>query len=98
MIAAAEGRLILDAAGNLFGTTEAGGANTGSDLGTVFEIVKNASGDANTPTVLASFCVQTNCADAASPLGGLTADAAGNLFGTTYEGGPSVSRRGGSSP
>src|SRR5205814_3535538 len=36
--------------------------------------------------VLHSFCSQ---GDGCNPLGGLTADASGNFFGTTAEGGPS---------
>jgi uncharacterized repeat protein (TIGR03803 family) len=50
--------LIADANGDLFGTTVFGGANGG---GTVFEITKTASGYATTPTILYSFCAQTNC-------------------------------------
>ena len=76
--------LIADANGNLFGTTFAGGAN---GKGTVFEIAKTASGYATTPTILVSFCAQTNCADGALPEAGLIADANGNLFGTTVVGG-----------
>jgi uncharacterized repeat protein (TIGR03803 family) len=76
--------LILDAAGNIFGMTAFGGAN---DEGTVFEIAKTASGYAGTPTVLVSFCAQTNCTDGSEPEGSLIADAAGNLFGTTGGGG-----------
>ena len=44
--------LILDAAGDLLGTTDNGGANT---VGTVFEIANTATGYASTPTDLASF-------------------------------------------
>jgi uncharacterized repeat protein (TIGR03803 family) len=74
--------LIADANGNLFGTTEEGGAY-GS--GTVFEIAKTASGYADTPTTLVSF----NGANGAYPAAGsLIADASGNLFGTTEAGGP----------
>src|SRR6266852_2158886 len=76
--------LIADANGNLFGTTVFGGANR---FGTVFEIAKTASGYATTPTILVSFCAQTNCADGAEPEAGLIADANGNLFGTTVFGG-----------
>jgi uncharacterized repeat protein (TIGR03803 family) len=72
--------LFADADGNLFGTTNRGGAN---DLGTVFEIAKTAGSYANTPTTLVSF----NGPDGASPLADLIADANGNLFGTTYNGG-----------
>jgi len=72
--------LIVDAQGNLFGTTDTGGAN---GLGTVFEIVKTRGGYASTPTILFSF----DGAHGADPFGGLIADDKGNLFGTTYFGG-----------
>src|SRR6266404_4223628 len=72
--------LLADANGNLFGTTEAGGA---LGFGTVFEIAKTAGGYASTPTVLVSF----NRTNGALPLAGLIADANGNLFGTTVSGG-----------
>jgi uncharacterized repeat protein (TIGR03803 family) len=71
-----EGGLVLDAAGNLYGTTFAGGA-TGD--GTVFEVVK---GDAWI-TSLASF----DGADGQYPAAGLIVDNSGNLYGTTTEGG-----------
>ena len=73
-----KGSLIADANGNLFGTTAYGGTN---GKGTVFEIVKTGDGYASTPTVLVNFDT------AATPFGSLIADAAGNLFGTTREGG-----------
>jgi uncharacterized repeat protein (TIGR03803 family) len=76
--------LIADANGDLFGTTRAGGAHGG---GTVFELAKSATGYASTPTVLYSFCAQTNCTDGELPAAGLILDAAGNLFGTTEGGG-----------
>ena len=44
--------LIADANGDLFGTTESGGANF---HGTVFEIAKSATGYASVPTTLVSF-------------------------------------------
>jgi hypothetical protein len=84
--------LIADANGNLFGATYQGGASAGGGAagrGTVFEIVKTASGYASTPTTLVSFCSLPNCADGANPVAGLIADANGNLFGTTEEGGAS---------
>ena len=70
------GGLLVDASGNLFGTTASGGAHS---AGTVFEIQKTASGYATTPTVLTSFGsgVTPNGA------GNLVKDAAGDLFGTT---------------
>jgi uncharacterized repeat protein (TIGR03803 family) len=75
-----ESGLIMDAAGDLFGTTEYGGAN--SD-GTVFEIPKSGTSYSSTPTVLVSF----NSANGAYPVSGLIMDAAGDLFGTTVSGG-----------
>ncbi|HEU5431699.1 MAG TPA: VCBS repeat-containing protein [Thermomicrobiales bacterium] len=74
------GSLIADAAGDLFGTTVNGGANND---GTVFGIKKTVAGYASTPTTLVSF----NGTDGALPAGGLIADAAGDLFGTTSAGG-----------
>jgi uncharacterized repeat protein (TIGR03803 family) len=73
--------LIADAAGDLFGTTEVGGA---TNSGMVFEIAKTPTGYASTATVLASF----NGFDGSLPSGGLLADAEGDLFGTTAFGGP----------
>jgi uncharacterized repeat protein (TIGR03803 family) len=90
--AAPEAGVIADAKGNLFGTTVAGGASSACSrgCGTVFEITKTRHGYASTPTILVSFYAQANCADGALPLGGLTADAKGNLFGTTAGGGAHV--------
>ncbi|TPK95517.1 hypothetical protein FJ938_27945 [Mesorhizobium sp. B2-4-14] len=77
------GGLIVDANGDLFGTTSSGNAS----IGTVFEIVNNgtaaAPSYAGTPTTLASF----HGSNGASPYGNLFADAGGNLFGTTTGGG-----------
>jgi uncharacterized repeat protein (TIGR03803 family) len=75
--ASPNGGLILDAAGNLYGTTFAGGS--ASNSGTVFKI--DASGN---HTVLYRF---TGKVDGKNPVAGVIRDAAGNLFGTTYRGG-----------
>src|SRR5215469_8135470 len=71
--------LILDPAGNLYGTTSGGGAH-GS--GTVFKINTNGQ-----ESVLYSFCTAANCADGQAPYAGLIRDAAGNLYSTTTYGG-----------
>jgi len=71
--------LTMDAAGNLYGTTYAGGAN---DRGSVFKLTP--SGGKWTLTVLYSF---TQKDDGGRPVGGVTLDANGNLYGTTYFGG-----------
>ena len=70
-----DGSLILDKAGNLYGTAGGGGA---FHKGAVFRIDKD--GD---ETVLYSF----NKADGAHPFGGVIADGAGNLYGMTWSGG-----------
>jgi hypothetical protein len=76
--------LLVDANGNLFGTTDGGGGTAQAPAdGTVFEIAKTASGYASTPTTLFSFCGFTNCVESAHPDAELLADANGNLFGTT---------------
>jgi len=75
------GAVIKDAAGNFYGTTNQGGAY---GFGTVFELV-NTSGTYS-EKVLYSF---TNSPDGAYPYAGLIMDAAGDLFGTTPNGGSS---------
>jgi uncharacterized repeat protein (TIGR03803 family) len=67
--------LIADSSGNLYGTTENGGA---SREGTVFKL--SPSG---TETVLHSFTF----GDGGLPVAGLIADSSGNLYGTTQDGG-----------
>lgn len=69
------GSLIIDANGDLFGTTAYGGAY---DRGTVFEIAKTGSGYANTPTTVITF----NGSKGGGPFGDLLADTNGDLFGT----------------
>ncbi len=71
--------LIQDASGNLYGTTQYGGAN---DAGTVFELATTGA-----ETVVYSFCSVANCADGAWPVAAVIQDPAGNLYGTTDEGG-----------
>jgi uncharacterized repeat protein (TIGR03803 family) len=74
--------LVLDALGNLYGTTT-GGGNTGCDIGganyggcgTVFKL-----DTAGNETLLYKF---TGGADGGNPFAGLVMDATGNLYGTT---------------
>ena len=70
------GGLIRDAKGNVFGTTEAGGAY---GYGTVFKVSRR-----NKETVLYSFTGKAG--DGATPTAGVIQDAQGNLYGTTYSG------------
>ncbi len=81
------GSLLIDAAGNLFGTTVSGGG-AADTYGTVFKIAKTATGYGTSPITLASF--NFNGGNIAWPNGGLTTDAGGNLFGTTLAGGAAM--------
>jgi uncharacterized repeat protein (TIGR03803 family) len=81
------GPLLRDRAGNLYGTTEAGGDlkcvsvnPSQKGCGTVFKLSPEGK-----ETILHSF--NGSPSDGATPLAGLTADSAGNLYGTTYVGG-----------
>jgi uncharacterized repeat protein (TIGR03803 family) len=76
--------LIADSNGNLYGTTQLGGASNG---GVVFKLAP----DGTTYTVLYSFCRLPSCSDGRTPEAGLIADSAGNLYGTTTGGGVSTS-------
>ncbi len=68
--------VVRDAAGNLYGTTLSGGA---SNAGVVYKV-----DPAGQQTVLYSF---TGGADGGYPFAGVILDAAGNLYGTTQQGG-----------
>jgi uncharacterized repeat protein (TIGR03803 family) len=68
--------VIIDKAGNLYGTTYSGGDYS---AGAVFKLTPNPDGTW-TQSVLYSF---TGGADGANPQSGLTFDTAGNLYGVT---------------
>jgi uncharacterized repeat protein (TIGR03803 family) len=82
------GPLTFDAAGNLYGTTEYGGAYSS---GTVFRLKPKVSGGW-TEKVLHNF--QNNGTDGYLPDAGLIFDASGNLYGTTPLGGDTCSNCG----
>ena len=71
------GGLIMDGAGNLYGTTVNGGTN---GAGAVFKITA-----AGTESILYSF--GTGNGDGQNPYASLVMDGSGNLYGTTYNGG-----------
>ena len=70
------GGVVRDSAGNLYGTTNSGGA---FGFGTVYKLDTN-----DNETVLYSF---TGGSDGANPQAALTLDAGGNLYGTATAGG-----------
>ncbi len=77
-----DGPLIMDSAGNLYGTTLFGGASggcSGEGCGVAFKL-----GTSGKETVLHSF---TGGADGGNPTTGLVIDRGGNLYGTTVAGG-----------
>ena len=78
------GGLVFDPAGNLYGTTEFSGDESGG--GVVFELSPNGDGSWK-ESVLHAFCSLKNCHDGANPLDTLIFDKAGNLYGTAEGGG-----------
>ena len=70
--------LVLDKAGNLYGTTVSGGGSSGA-AGIVFEMTPSG-----TETILYTF---GGSPDGSFPWGGVVFDTSGNLYGTTLSGG-----------
>jgi uncharacterized repeat protein (TIGR03803 family) len=77
----ANGTPVLDQAGNLYGTTESGGAK---DHGTVYKLIPGKKGKW-TEKILYSF--KSGTKDGSEPYAGIVLDAAGNIYGTTLGGG-----------
>ena len=77
--------VLLDKAGNIYGTTQEGGSGgKGNGGGIVFKLT--LSRKSWKETVLYNFCSLTGCSDGAGPVAGLIADKAGALYGTTAYG------------
>lgn len=74
------GALVQGRNGNFYGTTYAGGVHRRG--GTVFEVTPKGK-----LTTLYSFCAESGCVDGWAPVSGLTEDANGDFYGTTYGGG-----------
>ena len=75
-----EGPVIFDTAGDLYGTTVAGGnAGCGGGCGTIFKITPDG-----TESIVYAFMGGT---DGFAPSAGLLSDSAGDLFGTAKDGG-----------
>jgi uncharacterized repeat protein (TIGR03803 family) len=84
---APNGGVAFDSAGNLYGTTGAGGIGTcgepGQGCGTVYELSPSAG--SWTKTILHNF---TGGADGSNPGTPVLVDSAGNVYGTTLSPGP----------
>jgi uncharacterized repeat protein (TIGR03803 family) len=74
---------VLDQAGNVYGTTQAGGAY---NTGTVYELGPGQNGKW-TEKILYSF--KGSKTEGSAPYGGIVFDASGNIYGTTTFGGQS---------
>jgi uncharacterized repeat protein (TIGR03803 family) len=85
------GGLVMDTAGNLYGTDWSGGGSTNcspySGCGTVFKLDRSGN-----ETILHTF---TGGTDGAGPVASLMMDGTGNLYGTTFAGGISSHYAGG---
>jgi hypothetical protein len=84
--------LVFDKAGNIYGTTQFGGSQLQCTYGcgTVFELSAKSDGSW-AETVIYNFCANYptgECLDGQEPKAGLAIDTLGNLYGTTYFGGP----------
>jgi uncharacterized repeat protein (TIGR03803 family) len=76
------GALVIDAAGNVYGTTSNGGSY--DSQGTVFELAAPSGSGKYEHKILWNFGAT---GDGANPNGDLIQDSAGNLYGTTASGG-----------
>src|ERR1700733_11618536 len=79
------GGVMIDAKGDLYGTTVSGGSGgscSGDGCGTIYKLTR--SGNSWSESVLYSF---TGGKDGAGPGGGVVFDKKGNLYGTTPDGG-----------
>jgi len=81
------GRMVFDVAGNLYGDLSIGGKATAKNpypAGALFQLAPPTAKKGWTQAVLYTF---TGGKDGAQPTGGLLADTAGDLYGTTFLGG-----------
>jgi uncharacterized repeat protein (TIGR03803 family) len=81
-----QAELVFDSSGNLYGTTQFGGASGGFENGgTVYRLSPGSAGW--TETVLYSFPLSYSGPDGDLPAGTVVIDKAGNLYGVTQAGG-----------
>ncbi|HWY59159.1 MAG TPA: choice-of-anchor tandem repeat GloVer-containing protein [Terriglobales bacterium] len=75
-------KLVFDSAGNIYGTTEAGGTHGN---GVAFELTTRTGG--GWPERVLHNFGKSRSSDGANPYAGVVLDAAGHLYGTTLNGG-----------
>jgi len=76
------GTPVFDTEGRFYGTSEDGGQFSAGTAYRLTNVRKERVEEA-----LYSFCAQPGCSDGSLPHGGMILDSAGNLYGTTAEGG-----------
>jgi len=77
-----QGSLAFDADNNIYGTTGSGGTDS---MGTVYMLTPNRNSFGWREVLLHAF--QGGPSDGANPISGVVLDSAGNVYGTTLEGG-----------
>lgn len=85
---------VMDANGNLFGTTYSGGdvADCFDDCGTIYELVPQTGGTWS-ESVVYDFASLANGADGYQPVAGLIRDWSGTFYGATTKGGAVSGKR-----
>jgi len=85
------GALVQDGSGNLYGATEFGYSYVfppSLNNGTVFKLTRGPNNQWS-ESIVHGLCAQAGCADGSIPSAGVILDNAGNLYGTTLDGGTS---------
>jgi len=83
------GPVVLDDRGVFYGATQSGGSTYD---GLVYALTPNVDKTAWTQTTLHNFCSLKRCKDGDSPVGGLTLDMSGHVYGNSPDGGKRCSR------
>jgi uncharacterized repeat protein (TIGR03803 family) len=79
--------MIFDSVGNLYGTTNGGGPRPGCGFGTCGTVFKLTRGEKGTWSQTTINTFKNSTTQGARPFAGVIFDSAGNLYGTTADGG-----------
>jgi uncharacterized repeat protein (TIGR03803 family) len=80
-----DGSIVLDAGGNVYGTTNYHGLSNRTDAGVIWRL------SGTSYQALYAFCTQADCPDGNSPFSGLAMAADGSLFGAASQGAANAS-------